>query len=722
NYGSGALSITTTGNTTGTDYDGIYAYNSSESTGDLTIITAETSGGIATEVFGGDNGIQAYNYGSGALSITTTGMTTGTKGDGIYAYNSSESTGDLTIVAAKTSGGDDGIQAINYGSGKLSITTSSMITGGVDYGISTHTSINETAYVTLNSGAAVSSTAGLGIYNNKGNSVITVNTGASIAGEIVLNEGADSLEFAGSDFSTVTLFDGGSDSLGLIEPIELSKISISVAENSDTLKFSNSSGSLNGDKVTNWEAVEINDGSTISFSNNSLTADMLSINTGGTLNMLSGAFALTGSLGNLGTFNMSDDNTNDSVAVSGDFSGGGQLTMDVDTTTDTSDTLVITGNSSETTEITFTNLTPGIATGNTIEDVVTVAGISSATDFSGSVASDIFNYALKYDNAGSFDFVGSITGTGTMYRVAPAVLGGFNQMTSLHQRRGQRQLESCDEKSANISTEVCNEQLRPNVWLGANWDSTEQKTLSGTDLKYTNQDITVGVDLAFSDDANGRWVVDGFAKYGTQSATVDDLETGSIETIGTGYGVTATWYGNNGSYVDMQGQTMQFKSDISSTEDGLLVKDALSKASSMSIEIGHRIAISETSGLTPQVQLSRGRVNGAHFTDEGDNTIDLGNSITKKWRMGFAYDYLTDQSKFYGIGSLVRDFDSVSNVTAAGSNLSDTVGEIWGEFGVGGAFTIANGTSLFGEVAYSRAINGTDAKAYSANVGIKLNW
>ncbi|MDB4220436.1 autotransporter outer membrane beta-barrel domain-containing protein, partial [Amylibacter sp.] len=774
NYGSGALSITTTGKTTGTDYDGIYAHNSSESTGDLTIITAETSGGIAAEVLGGDNGIQANNYGSGALkitttgttigengdgiyaynssestgdltiitaetsgeyygidanndgsgalSITTTGMTTGTKGDGIHANNSSNSTGDLTIVAAKTSGGDDGIQAINYGSGTLSITTSSMITGGVDYGISTHTSINETAYVTLNSGAAVSSTAGLGIYNNEGNSVITVNTDASIAGKIVLNEGADSLEFAGGDFSAVTLFDGGSDSLGLIDPIELSKISISVAENSDTLKFSNSSGSLNGDKVTNWEAVEINDGSTISFSNNSLTADMLSINTGGTLNMLSGAFALTGSLGNLGTFNMSDDNTNDSVTVSGDFSGGGQLTMDVDTTTDTSDTLVITGNSSGTTEIIFTNLTPDIATGNTIKDVVTVAGTSSATNFSGSVATDIFNYALEYDNAGSFDFVGSTTGKGTMYRVAPAILGGFNQMTSLHQRRGQRQLESCGEKSASISKEVCTEQLRPNVWLGANWDSTEQKTLSGTDLKYTNQDITVGVDLAFADDANGRWVVNGFAKYGTQSATIDDLQTGSFETIGTGYGVSATLYGNNGTYVDLQGQIMQFKTDISSSEDGLLVKDASSNANSMSVEIGHRIAISETSGLIPQVQLSRGGVNGARFTDEVGMAIDLGTSITKKWRMGVAYDYVTDQSKLYGVGSFVMDSDSVSNVLAAGSNLSETIGDTWGEIGIGGTFTMSNDVSLFGEVSYSQAINNSDAKAYSANVGIKLNW
>lgn len=167
---------------------------------------------------------------------------------------------------------------------------------------------------------------------------------------------------------------------------------------------------------------------------------------------------------------------------------------------------------------------------------------------------------------------------------------------------------------------------------------------------------------------------------------------------------------------------MQFKTDISSSEDGLLVKDASSKANLMSVEIGHRIAISETSGLIPQVQLSRGAVNGARFTDEVGMTIDLGTSITKKWRMGVAYDYVTDQSKLYGVGSFVMDSDSVSNVLAAGSNLSETIGDTWGEIGIGGTFTMSNDVSLFGEVSYSQAINNSDAKAYSANVGIKLNW
>ena len=60
----------------------------------------KTAGATIT---GADNGIYAINNGTGALSITTTGDTEGTTGDGIYAYN--EGT-DLTINAATTTGGE----------------------------------------------------------------------------------------------------------------------------------------------------------------------------------------------------------------------------------------------------------------------------------------------------------------------------------------------------------------------------------------------------------------------------------------------------------------------------------------------------------------------------------------------------------------------------------------------------------------------------------------
>ena len=61
-------------------------------------------------ITGDTYGIKAENEGTGALSITTTGTTTGTSGIGIDARNSTSTT-DLTINAADTTGSTIGIYA-----------------------------------------------------------------------------------------------------------------------------------------------------------------------------------------------------------------------------------------------------------------------------------------------------------------------------------------------------------------------------------------------------------------------------------------------------------------------------------------------------------------------------------------------------------------------------------------------------------------------------------
>ena len=121
----GAISITTTGETKGSQNIGISAINANANGTSLTINAATTSGGL--------NGIRTFNSGDGALEIKTTGTTTGSTNEGIYAFMSNTaSTGDLTINAANTEGGTNGIYAKNYGTGALGITTTGTTTGGVD--------------------------------------------------------------------------------------------------------------------------------------------------------------------------------------------------------------------------------------------------------------------------------------------------------------------------------------------------------------------------------------------------------------------------------------------------------------------------------------------------------------------------------------------------------------------------------------------------------------
>jgi hypothetical protein len=123
NYGSGALTIDTA-DVTGTEYVGILAVNLTAGT-DLSITSSGT-------VSGGEDGIYALNFGTGALTINTNNVT-GIGHDGIYAVNVNGT--DMSISSTGTVTGDeDGVHALNYGSGSLTISVAN-VTGTDGHGI-----------------------------------------------------------------------------------------------------------------------------------------------------------------------------------------------------------------------------------------------------------------------------------------------------------------------------------------------------------------------------------------------------------------------------------------------------------------------------------------------------------------------------------------------------------------------------------------------------------
>ncbi|WP_109354082.1 hypothetical protein [Sphingorhabdus sp. EL138] len=171
NFGIGALTINATGTVSGTTSDGIDAYNSANST-DLTINAADT--------VGGEYGILAFNAGNGALSITSTGTATGNIADGIAAYNSSNST-DLTINAVDVVGDIDGIDAFNDGIGALTITSTGTVTGTNFYGIYGYNSVNSTS-LSITANDVTGGTAGIRA-ENRGTAGLTINITGDVTGE-----------------------------------------------------------------------------------------------------------------------------------------------------------------------------------------------------------------------------------------------------------------------------------------------------------------------------------------------------------------------------------------------------------------------------------------------------------------------------------------------------------------------------------------------------------
>jgi len=150
---------------TGTTANGIFALNDNGT--DITINAQGT-------VQGGTNGINARNYGTGFLSITTQAVT-GTNNRGIFAQNINGT--DFTINAqGAVTGNIDGIFANQDGSGALSITTQA-VTGTTANGIFADNSVNGTLLTINAQGAVVGNTNGI-YARNFGNGALSITTQA----------------------------------------------------------------------------------------------------------------------------------------------------------------------------------------------------------------------------------------------------------------------------------------------------------------------------------------------------------------------------------------------------------------------------------------------------------------------------------------------------------------------------------------------------------------
>jgi outer membrane autotransporter protein len=171
---------------------------------------------------------------------------------------------------------------------------------------------------------------------------------------------------------------------------------------------------------------------------------------------------------------------------------------------------------------------------------------------------------------------------------------------------------------------------------------------------------------------------------------------------------------------------------MSSSAGGVLAESVSSNAYALSVEVGHRIALSEKAGLIPQVQLSWGRIDGSEFTDTGNTAVDMRSNDTQTGRVGLAYEYVNNnQSTFYAIGSIVHDFKRANKVKAGITSFSEDINATLGEIGIGGSIVLdeASGfgpmkrtSKVYGGVFYRQSFDNSDIKVFAVNAGIQIDW
>ena len=735
NRGSGVTTVSanTSGSITGTGGYGLSLYGNTGqimvTAGDVTgakggvHIVAKTGSVSVTvnEVNSSEsNGISISAAGVGVTSVTTSGAVTGLiNGIDIRRSGTPTSSGqsnDINIVTsddvtgqgvpAVTGSGTtpssdaragSGIYARHTGRGDINITILSGEIKGGNGGLPIDAdAVNGVTNINLGSGAVIGTSGSVAILHSAGNSVVTVNPGSTIRGNIQLGGGRDILRLQGGIIDDNAVLDGGNDA--------------AINSSVDTVIFSPVAGTTNqiartkiiGSNLQNWERIVVES-----------NAQMV----------ISGQQSLvTQEFSNLGSLDFTDDEPDDVLSITGNYVGGGIIYIDANFATEKADRLTINGDVIGVTEIRITDKTgDALATGRDFW-VINVDGTVNPKAFELKRAKrvDGIDYNLVFDE-GSKAFIltvgiGNPLDIDTMLVATPAALSRtFANAPSMMQRR-QGLLPWTNEGESQDGT-----------WMRY-FGATNDHGLVGTGGSFQSDQtmFQYGYDLLAFDFGNGGWSVGITAQTGTVTANAEGAGgVGTIEAQGYGIGTTATWFGRDGSYLDLQGQINFIETEFANIRHGSLTEPQKSESWVASMELGRRIHLGGGLSVIPQGQLSVGQIAGSEFVTDRGNKLGYDSHLSLNARFGVAAEYFGDRSRGYVVGNFLHNFSDKWEVSVDEFSVNDKISPSAIEFGIGGSVASTTSTTLFIEASYRLGVGGEEGSQESSAMlatGVQWSW
>ncbi|PWL18378.1 autotransporter outer membrane beta-barrel domain-containing protein [Falsochrobactrum shanghaiense] len=458
------------------------------------------------------------------------------------------------------------------------------------------------------------------------------------------------------------------------------------------------------------------------------------------------------------------------LTVDGDYRGqGGMLEIEAELGGDSSkaDRLVVTGNTSGTSNVKVLNLGGGGAQTENGIKIIEVGGRSEGSfnllgdyRFQGEQAVIGGAYAYRlYKNGVTTPADGDwylrssylhpddpqpqpqpqpLYAPGVpLYEAYTNVLQSFNEAGTLQQRAGNRSWgaaatpQGADMPGAGPVDSSA-------IWAridGAHSSFTPERTTSGADYDTTVWKMQAGLDGMLHEGAAGVLIGGVTAHFGTVSSSVSSLfGIGSIDSTGYGFGGTLTWYGENGFYTDAQAQLTWFDSDIHSATLGrMLVEGNGGFGYALSMEAGQKIALQDGWSLTPQAQLAYSSVRFSRFTDSYGGQVSTDDGDRLLGRLGLAGNYEHQwvdgfgqlrRSSVYGIANLYYDFLNGSDVDVSGTGFTSRNQALWGGIGLGGTLSWDDGRyALYGEALAKTSLKDFgDSRSMGARLGFRVKW
>lgn len=676
--------------------------------GDAIHIDHEGDGDIDITVSGDlvadSDGIKLDHDGEGAIDIDVSGTITADGNIGIDIDH--EGNGDITIAVNDVDADADGVQVDHSGDGALDITVNGTLCSATGDAIEATIAGEDDITIVIAADGHVQTS---GTYDTDfaiqalaSNGAVDVTNAGMITGAVDLsnsnvlgNTGTWSLAGTTSDFNATG--DSLVENTGLIVAAQDAEAGeTSVIDNLDTFR--------NG--------------------------------TGGTIRLADGA---TGDVFRIAT----------TGSGAGDFvANGGTVEMDVVLGGDGSatDLLDISGDVILEAAPTALSFTPvGGSEGSTVTgiEVVRVGGASDAGAFT--LAAPVEFGALAYDlslgdctdQADSSWYLCNtgVSASGAVFEAMPGIiLGHFARAEGLSQRLGSRITSRAVTASSRGSADTVDSAARRAVgpWLrtwGSRADVTPTTSSGGTSWEASSLGVQFGIAAALGDTAGGDLIGGLSFELNSRTADIENANgTGRVDMDGHGIGLSLTWFGHGGFYVDLNAARDWIDIDASSQTAGVLLDRHEEVVTSASAEIGQRFALDDATALVPQMQLSWSQLQGGSFTDAIGNSVTIADRETLTGRLGLAVERDVALSgeggtgKLYGFGNLLADLSGDQTVTVGGTDLSQGGRGNWAELGAGFSMSPDGESNLFGEIAYRSAFADVEGHAMSASLGWRMQW
>ena len=596
-------------------------------------------------------------------------------------------------------------------------------------------------------------TIGGDVLGGTGNDTIDWQLGA-VAGAIVGGDGSDTLSVAvTSGYDGSQILDGGDDTGtgdGFIDDLTISGKTVAVPGSKllNWEKLTLAGGGLTlsdgllavGGSPDGTDGLFLTDGAFLRAGAPLGLTGNLSIGAGSVYQQLvSGTHAVTGQLVNAGAINLRNGAGGDVLSVGGNYTGGGQLLIDIDN--DIADRMAIAGDVLGRPTQIATRLMGQYTSGIPIK-VVDVGGTTREGNFTAANFNlGSYSYALQLDGS-TWQFVPTeMLDEGTLYPTVGKLLQQFGKQTiATHFERTGSWARAAGEDVAVADGVVTlaggDRNANGNVWIRAigQWAEGEGELeggparLGAQTLSYDTDTVGVqgGVDAIIADTPSHSITAGLFGQTGRLSGTArnetDRRAAGSSEAEAWGIGGSVA-LDTESFYVEAVGAWNSYDISIESRSGS---SDTDGYGYYLSLEAGHEFPVSTSITLVPQAQFAWMNTDIDTFTDGGGTTVSFDDHTMPIGRLGLAADvaagtYHAIPLRLTGILNYWQEFGDAAQTSVGGSPLS--IDQASGTIEAGAGFhwgTSQTPLHLHGELTYSEAVGGDGEQSWDGTMGMRI--